>query len=299
MFISVIIPTHNRSAMLDRAINSVLKQTYTNFEIIVVDDASTDNTESLVLQYEDPRVSYIKINESKGANFARNTGVRRSNGEYLAFLDDDDIWFPNKLFLQVQMLKNDSNLGLVYTGIEVVTEGEETRYSIKPKFNGDISKTILTDNCIGTTSTVVLSRKVFEEAGGFDENLPQLQDYDLWIRIAQICKVGFIWDDLIYYYVHQSISQLTSSADKNKSAIEYIDKKYAHLINDLPLKFQRKRFCQRYNAMGKRLMKNGNNAKARELFIQSFRCNPNINSVKFFIASFFKPSLVLKIKSKL
>uniref|UniRef100_UPI00404789E5 glycosyltransferase family 2 protein n=1 Tax=Shewanella baltica TaxID=62322 RepID=UPI00404789E5 len=299
MLISVIIPTHNRSVMLDRAINSVLKQTYSNFEIIVVDDASTDNTESLVLQYEDPRVSYIKIKESKGANFARNTGVRSSNGEYVAFLDDDDIWFPNKLLSQVEMLKNNSNLGLVYTGIEVVTEGEDIRYSIKPKFNGDISKTILTDNCIGTTSTVVLSRKVFEKAGGFDENLPQLQDYDLWIRIAQICEVGFISDDLIYYYVHQSISQLTSSADKNKSAIEYIDKKYAHLINDLPLNLQRKRFCQRYNAMGKRLMKSGNNSQARTLFIKSFRLSPNSNSVKFFIASFVKPSLVLKIKSKI
>ncbi|MCK8083867.1 glycosyltransferase family A protein [Vibrio sp. 1CM24A] len=299
MLISVVIPTHNRSIMLDRAINSVLTQTYENLEVIVVDDASTDDTENLVSSYQDSRVSYIKIKNSKGANFARNTGVRSSNGEYVAFLDDDDIWFPNKLFLQVEMLKNNSNLGLVYTGIEVVTEGEDIRYSIKPKFNGDISKIILTDNCIGTTSTVVLSRKVFEKAGGFDENLPQLQDYDLWIRIAQICEVGFISDDLIYYYVHQSISQLTSSADKNKSAIEYIDKKHAHLINDLPLKLQRKRFCQRYNAMGKRLMKSGNNSQARSLFIKSFRLSPNSNSVKFFIASFVKPSLVLKIKSKI
>lgn len=299
MLISVVIPTHNRSLMLNRAIESVLKQTYSNLEIIIVDDASTDDTERLVLQYEDPRISYIKIKDSKGANFARNTGVRSSNGEYVAFLDDDDIWFPNKLFLQVQMLKKNSKLGLVYTGIEVVTEGEDIRYSIKPKFNGDISKNILIDNCIGTTSTVVLRRKIFEKAGGFDEKLPQLQDYDLWIRVAQICEVDFISDNLIYYYVHQSIRQLTSSADKNKSAIEYIDKKYAHLINELPLKLQRKRFCQRYNAMGKRLMKSGNSVKARSLFIKSFRSSPNSKSVKFFIASFFKPSLVLKIKSKI
>jgi glycosyltransferase involved in cell wall biosynthesis len=294
--ISVVIPTCNRPRLLETAINSVINQTYNNIEIIIVDDASTDETKAVHIKYNDERISYIRVDKSKGGNFARNLGVKQSKGSYVAFLDDDDEWLPSKLSKQMQVFEKDESIGIVYTGADVIHTAYDTKYKITPQKMGDLSMSILTFNYIGTTSSVMIKRELFDEAGGFDIKMPQLQDYDLWIRVCQLTKVGFLKESLIKYYVHASTNQITSSTLKNKKAIEMIDKKYELLIAQLSAKEQKKRFCQRYNAIGKRKFKSGDKQEARKYFIRSFLSTPNIASVKFYIASFFNYHFVLKLR---
>lgn len=296
--ISVVIPTCNRASMLKRALDSVLKQTFDDIEIFVVDDASSDNTPEVIKNYLNDRVHYIRLDESKGANFARNLAVSKTQGQYIAFLDDDDVWMPEKLRKQMMVFEADSSIGLVYTGVEVIHTGYSNIYHTSPKLRGNLSKSILTFNYIGSTSSVMVKRAVFERAGGFDINLPQLQDYDLWIRICQISNIGYVSASLIKYYVHNNVSQITTSVAKNKKAIEIIDAKYSELISNLSIKEQRMRFCQRYNAMGKRELKNNQRKKSRTYFISSFKSYPNMLSIILYTASFFDYKLLLKIKSR-
>ena len=113
--VSTIIPTHNRSKMLNRSINSVLNQTYSAIECIVIDDGSTDNTVDVIETQKDDRLIYVSHKSNRGASAARNTGIRHSNGEYISFLDDDDEWLPTKLEKQVELLTNLPNkIGMVY-----------------------------------------------------------------------------------------------------------------------------------------------------------------------------------------
>ena len=113
--VSVVIPTHNRADLLPRAIDSVLNQTYSNFEIIVVSDGSTDNTEEVVKSYsdKDSRIRFIGYSPARGGNIARNTGIEAAKGEYVAFLDDDDEWMPEKLKKQIKVMESNPDIGLV------------------------------------------------------------------------------------------------------------------------------------------------------------------------------------------
>src|SRR5699024_450228 len=116
--VSVIIPTYNRAYLITDAINSVLKQTHKNFELLIIDDYSTDSTESIVKGYDDPRVSYLKNNRSKGAQGARNTGIFADKGEWVAFLDSDDIWLATKIEEQLSIIKSKKNIVGVTCGFK-------------------------------------------------------------------------------------------------------------------------------------------------------------------------------------
>lgn len=134
--VSVVIPTHNRADLLPRAINSVLKQTYTNIEVIIVSDGSTDNTRDVVDSFikNDDRVKFIEYTPSKGGNVARNKGIEASTGEYIAFLDDDDEWLLEKLKKQVEIIESDKEIGLVYTGSRIIYVNEKVEYNSGLKY---------------------------------------------------------------------------------------------------------------------------------------------------------------------
>ena len=194
--VSVIIPTYNRAHLISRAIKSVLNQTYQDFEVIVVDDGSTDNTEEVIKEFQkkDERIKYVRHEKNKGGSAARNTGIKAARGAYIAFLDSDDEWLPEKLKKQMKFFKNASpEGGVVYTGFIYKDElGGGTSKQHIPKKRGWIFEDILAENCVGTTSTVIIKRKCFEKAGLFDENLPSCQDWDMWLKLARHYKFHFI-----------------------------------------------------------------------------------------------------------
>jgi len=200
--VSVIIPTYNRSKLLRRAIQSVLAQTYQDIELIVVDDGSTDDTRGGVEGFNDSRIRYIQHGENKGANAARNTGVKATNGEYINFLDDDDELFPEKLERQIGKLRGVPNsVGLIYCRAYYSMEGQKDATCPAPSLRGNLHLHLLKKNLF-LLMTPLIRKECFQKAGLFDEALPGCQDWDMWIRIAKYFEFDFIPDILAKYHVH-------------------------------------------------------------------------------------------------
>lgn len=199
--VSVIIPTHNRADMLRRAIQSVLGQTYQNFELIVVSDGSQDNTGEVVESFKDPRVRLLKHELARGSSVARNTGLRASSGEYIAFLDDDDEWMPTKLEAQMAVIQGSKpEVGLVYVWMEYVRE-DRVLNARKPTLRGYILPDMLDKQAITNSSTLLLKREVLNVVHGFDEELTRGDDGDFIRRIAKHFEVDFVPKVLCKVYV--------------------------------------------------------------------------------------------------
>jgi glycosyltransferase involved in cell wall biosynthesis len=203
--VTVIIPTWNRAEFLPRAIGSVLGQSYQDFELLVVDDGGDARSAEIVRSFGDRRLVYLRHSRRRGGAAARNTGVARARGEYVAFLDDDDEWLPEKLARQVALMRRSAPLvGASYTGCLVVeARSGEVRGQITPRRKGRLYPAILSDNLIGGTSSVIAKRSCLVHVGGFDERLPSFQDYDLWIRVAREFQFECISDPLLRYSVHE------------------------------------------------------------------------------------------------
>ncbi len=183
--VSVVIPTRNRSAMLNRAIRSVLAQTYGDFEIIVVADNSTDDTAAMIDGIKDPRVRFFQHESRKGASAARNTGMKNARGKYIAFLDDDDEWTPDKLAVQIPMIeKAGPDVGLVYAWMKYVRNGKSVSV-YAPRLRGNVFLKMLEQQSIGNSSTVIIRHEVVDKVGFFDEDLFRGNDGDYWRRISK------------------------------------------------------------------------------------------------------------------
>ncbi|MGI9553882.1 MAG: glycosyltransferase [Thermodesulfobacteriota bacterium] len=180
-FFSVIVPTFNRKDFLRTSIDSVLNQTYRDFEIIVVDDGSTDHTVTLLTDYRGRGINYI-FTDHLGVSHARNTGIRISRGAYIAFLDSDDRWDERKLEIVRQYIKNFPEISIFHTDEIWYRKGKILKQKEKHKrFDGYVYPNCLPLCSIGM-STSVVKRELFEKIGNFDESLPACEDYDLWLR---------------------------------------------------------------------------------------------------------------------
>jgi glycosyltransferase involved in cell wall biosynthesis len=193
--VSVIIPTYNRKGFLIEAITSVLDGSFCDYEVIVVDDGSTDGTAEAISELEDPIRYHYQSN--RGVSNARNTGVQLSGGKYIAFLDSDDLWQNMKLEFQVDFLANNPEFRICHSDEIWIRNG--TRINQKDrhrKFSGDIFEKCL-PLCIISPSSILMERSVFDDLGGFDETLPVCEDYDLWLRMTLRYVVGFVRDPLV------------------------------------------------------------------------------------------------------
>jgi len=229
--VSVIIPTHNRAEFLYSAITSVLDQTYQDVEIIVVDDASEDNTRRVIDHFHDNRIKYFCHEKNKGEAGARNTGILNSKGEFIAFLDDDDEWLPEKLSLQVSLLDNNpKKFGLVYTGYFVIDKNSKNILSQRvPSKKGDVYNYIILKNIIGAPSTVLLRRECIEEVGLFDENIAYGLDHDMWIRISKYFFFEYVKESLVKYYIHHD--RLSNNPVIRARGLDDMVKKYGkHIV---------------------------------------------------------------------
>jgi glycosyltransferase involved in cell wall biosynthesis len=198
--ISVVIPTYNRANVIGAAIQSVMRQTYQNHEIIVVDDASSDDTESVVKSFSDRKIIYVKHQQNSGAPSARNTGIEKARGACIAFLDSDDEWLSEKLEKQMEVFERSPQIGLVYTGFDVVLErGKVLRSFLKPD-RGRVFERLLSENFIGTTSSAMAKRELLQKIGGFDPLLKSCQDWDLYLRLSQICDVDVVPEVLVKHH---------------------------------------------------------------------------------------------------
>jgi glycosyltransferase involved in cell wall biosynthesis len=201
--VTVVIPTANRAKLLARAVQSVLDQSYRNVEVIVIDDASTDETEQVACGFGSA-VAYIRQREKRGGSAARNVGIAEASGEFVAFLDDDDEWLPQKLAMQVAAAQQivDGCTPVVYTGEAWIDTGGKTVRVVRPQKHGWLLRDLLYGNYIGSTSTVLASKKALDEANGFDDRLPSCQDWDLWVRLAERNPFHVLPEPLVRRSVH-------------------------------------------------------------------------------------------------
>ena len=192
--VSVIITTYNRRTFVREAIVSVLKQEFSDYEIIVVDDGSTDGTEKVLRAFKNIHYFYQK---NQGVSRARNQGLKLTRGNLISFLDSDDLWTPKKLSVQTEVMRKNPGMKVTYTDEIWIRRGNRVNPKIKHrKYSGWIFEKCL-PLCIISPSSVMLRREVFDDVGAFDENLPACEDYDLWLRIAARFPIFFIEEKLI------------------------------------------------------------------------------------------------------
>jgi len=197
--VSVIIPTYNRAHVLKSAVDSVLAQTFQDFELLIIDDGSTDNTREFVATTYGDRVRYV-YQENRGVSCARNLGIRRSSGEFIALLDSDDAWMPEKLERQIEAMALHPDISLCHTEEIWIRNGVRVNPKKKHrKYGGSIFPYCL-PLCVISPSSAVLRRSIFDEVGMFDETLPACEDYDLWLRITRAHDVLFLDEPLIVKY---------------------------------------------------------------------------------------------------
>lgn len=236
ILVSAIITTHNRLPLLQRAIQSVLTQTYQNMECIVVSDACDDGTEEYCSKRKDIKFVAISKLESKGGNYARNLGIKISKGKYVAFLDDDDYWLPTKIEKQVK-LAEEKNCGFIYCQrcIEQITDGKTTYFEEESNSinTGDVSKKVL-QSIFTTTSCILVKKDILLGNTLFDETLKFWQETELSIRIAQKTSFYCVPEFLIIYRVNtKDKNRLTNKFTPWLESVQYIFNKHKKLYKNL------------------------------------------------------------------
>jgi len=196
--VSVVVITYNAADYVGRAVESVLQQTWKNLELIVVDDGSTDGTPRVIERFKDDRLKYLR-QENQGPNAARNQGIRHSRGEFVAFLDSDDWWLPDKLCRQVAVAGQNPNAGLIYSfAVGVNASGDETA-RMDAVVTGRVLERLLLGQCIaGSASSVMVRSKTIDTVGMFDESLHYAEDWEYWIRIASRFEVACVPEYDVY-----------------------------------------------------------------------------------------------------
>lgn len=296
--VSVVIPVYNRESTIKKALRSVLNQTFEDFEVIVVDDGSIDNTQQVVSSIYDPRIKYIRNEKNRGAPVARNRGIKYSRGKYVALLDSDDWWLPEKIEKQVKILDNESKkTGVVYTDLIYKNE-DKSKYKILKKGikKHNIYHELLKRNIVGSCSSVMIRKLCFEDVGYFDINLPSFQDMDMWIRLAKVYDFYYLDEPLVVICKHKK-NRITKSASTRERGIEIFFGKYKEEMGETNY---RKQKAFQMSKVGYLYYLNDERLKAREKIIESMEYMPfSCRNFIYYIITFIKPELYKKIKNLL
>ena len=200
--VSVVIPAYNAMRFLPQTVASVLQQTFTDFEVLIIDDGSKDGTAQWAAAQTDPRVKLVS-RANGGAAATRNTGVAAARGEYVAFLDADDVWQPTKLAKQVARAEADPSVGLVDTWISYIdSAGEPIGEVMTQHVEGDVWAEMLEYNLVRCGSTPLVRRRLFDEVGSFDEGFRYAEDWEMWIRITARARFAVVKEPLVAYRQH-------------------------------------------------------------------------------------------------
>ena len=200
--VSVVIPAYNAVDYLIKTLENVFDQTFTDFEVIVIDDGSSDRTIESISNLTNPNLKIVR-QANQGVAVARNKGIELASGEYIAFLDSDDLWHPTKLEKQVQCLDTNPEVGLVNTWIKNIDEhGNELSIVQAPEVEGNVWNQIIEENIILCGSIPMIRRSCFEKVGVFDFELLSAEDWDMWIRLAAKYSFALVKEPLVLYRQH-------------------------------------------------------------------------------------------------
>jgi len=297
MKVSVIIPVYNGANYIKDALESVFSQTYKDYEIIVVNDGSTDDSEIILKPYMDT-ITYI-YQENKGSAEARNTGIRKAKGEYISFLDADDIWLPQKLEKQLKFLLSNPKYKMVFCDIKHSVRGSiiHNSYLHERKYryvsSGKIYRNLLRE-CFIFTPTVFVSRECFREVGLFNEKYRICEDYEMWLRIAKKYQIGFLDEPLVERRRHgvniteDKILYSTSSIDLFKELLKdnYSDKRTKKTI--------KKELSKRFFNLGYFYWDKINLSFARKNFAKAIKYNKYYLKAAFYMILSTFPLAIIK-----
>ncbi|MDY0290963.1 MAG: glycosyltransferase [Desulfuromonadaceae bacterium] len=293
--VSVIIPTFNNIEYIGASIDSVLAQSYANIEIIIIDDGSSDGTgEFISNKYKtSPNVKYF-FKENNGVSSARNTGIEKSSGDLIAFLDADDLYVENKITCQVQHLVKNKKCMMVYSDMFIFNETETTNSSYHEKLNvecpsGFIFNDLLLCHLIWT-GTVMLRKEVFDNIALFDENLDTAEDYDLWLRVAALHRIDYIPKVLAgYRRGHESLTSYKKhSANKyiKPNTITVIETNISRNLSLVNLAKSQinERLFDIYFEFGWSAYKSGNVKASKRYFLEALKLKKNsVKSLAYFL----------------
>ena len=301
--VSVVMATYNCTEYISEAIDSVLSQTMKDFEIIIVDDGSTDNTPEILDKYLNnyKNIKYF-YQENRGLAIARNHAIKESCGKYVAFLDADDMWFPNRLEVGVNILDNNPNVGLVHANDLMITEnGEEIIRKDKRNpilLSGYIAQNLLFRKIHIRGGTVLFRTICLEKVGVLDENLTRIgvEDRDLWYRILREYKAQFVDETIAYYRIRQN--SLSKNYQKMMEGRLYlIDKYYPPSKQNKSIRRKLLGSLFYYVAIGE--LWNNNFEDAATHFTDSLKYNPFRIAIYFFVVKMFIKRLYLHLINKI
>ncbi len=229
--VTVIIPTYKRHDKLNRSLRSVVNQTYDNLEIIVVNDCPNEIIDEHI-EIKDERIKTINLNENRGGSGARNVGIENANGKYIAFLDDDDEYLPEKIEKQVEKIEElPTNYGLVATGVNLIFENSKKICRESESKKGQLYQEQLRSNQVRTVTPLV-KNNCFGKVGKFDESLEARQDYEMWLRILKKYKIAFVEEPLVNQYIGYEDRISRDPAARYKGSKRVFEKHKQDILKD-------------------------------------------------------------------
>jgi glycosyltransferase involved in cell wall biosynthesis len=272
--ISVIIPAYNAERTVGVAVDSVLAQTFGDFELIVIDDGSRDDTAEVAESRDDPRVSCVRT-ENGGVSVARNRGVARSCGAYVAFLDADDAWQPAKLDRQHALLKERPEVGLCFTATQFVDDKLQPTFLQPAPERNDWTEALLLEGNIlpGSASSVLVRASVIEQSGGFDPRFSLCADWDMWLRMSVRSKVSLLDEPLVFYRSAPG----TMSSDigvLERETFALLDKFYASPESEPYERVRRRAYANRWMVCAGSYLDSGQMRDAARCILTGLRTDP-------------------------
>ncbi len=289
--VSVVIPTYNRARFVTKAIDSVLEQTFRDFEIIVVNDGSTDKTEEVLQPYQD-QIVYFSYQGNKGAAYARNRAIELAQGEYIAFLDSDDFWQPEKLEKQIKFFDKHPDYGLVATQclVNVIDDDLRTiKYIKKEEIHYELTYEKIFQRPFIMPSSILIKKKCFDRVGFFDEELRVLEDIDIYLRLARKYKIGFINEPLTVYTRGHEKSRRNSLTDR-LNRLKISERNYDPAL--ISKRLYKKRISSLYAHIGKHYVQRGEIHDGKEALLNSLSVDwLNIRALKNYLIAIWREKL--------
>lgn len=298
--VTVVIPTHARPDLLKRAISSVLNQTILPHEILVVDDFGCNSTQEVIASFESSLLKYILNKNGHGASSSRNLGVNYAFGNYVAFLDDDDEWLPQKLEFQIDKIK-ENTLDACFSQVLIKYENTDISYSTRAQLPEHPEIDILLENFVGGTISAIVRKNVYVGIGGFDEDFPAREEYDLWIRlITEGYSVDFVEVPLaIAYRSLENRGRISSNISSYVYAVELLNLKHSALVEGKLTPSQiRLRSKLQNDFLAAQAVSIGLRSVSIKYYSRSWLYFPSLKSFLCLLVVFVSPRLLIRLRAK-